>query len=83
MRPMSRLSVINWAVICLALSVLGSVLAVASFAILDGIDFSNPFFLPAKLEVLTYVIGYSLLINALGAAALILALAIRKRFRAS
>ena len=83
MKPMlSRLSVINWLVLCLVLSVLGSVTASLGFAVLDGIDFANPYFLPATLEELFYLVGYSLLVNFLGAAALILFFAIRERLRA-
>jgi len=72
------LSVLSWAALCVALSVIGSLLTVICLAILNGINFSNPFFLLSKLQLLLAFIGYSLLVNALGAAALMLAFAIRK-----
>jgi hypothetical protein len=78
-----RLSATNWAVLCVATSVLGSVLFVMIFTILTGSNPFAPYFTSSMLEALIYLIGFSLLINGLGAAAISSLFPIRKRMRSN
>jgi hypothetical protein len=89
MKPtLSRLTITDWLLVCVALSVIGTVLIVLAMRAYDiylvgdlGRALSNPYFGIALLEQSAIIFFLNLLANLLGAASLIFFFAIRRRIQ--